>query len=78
MLAWVGLLSCVSSHVDFEISLFKEVHRTEGAIKVGNLVEVSIFRVESEARVTGIRLITALKGTLESFDTNEPFLLRPF
>ena len=76
MLARVRFLSGVPSEVYLEVSFLKEMHFAEGAVEVGHLVQVSILLVEPKARVTCVRLVTALVRALEPFKLLLPFLLR--
>ena len=76
MLAGVGFLSGVSPQVHLEVSFLEEMHFAERAVKVGYLIQMCILLVESESRVTRVRLGTALVRALEPFQLLLPFFLR--
>lgn len=54
MLAGVGFLSSVSPEVHLEVAFLEEVHFAEGAVEVGDLIQVCILLVKSESRVTRV------------------------
>jgi hypothetical protein len=76
VLAGVGFLSSVSPQVDLEVTFLKEMHFAEGAVEIGDLIQVCILLVESESRVTRVRLGAPLVRALEPFQLFLPFLLR--
>jgi hypothetical protein len=76
VLAGVGFLSSVSPQVDLEVTFLEEMHFAEGAVEIGDLIQVCILLVESESRVTRVRLGTALVRALEPFQLFLPFFLR--